>query len=376
MSKLSLRVSAIAFGVLAAACADSSIVPTESLRSAGEALKSSSPSVPFEIDVASIELRPGGTRQITTTKSANGKVVPEPSVDWTSANAAVATVTAAGLVTAVAPGQTTVTVTRGAHHIDVPVAVVDPCTAQLMGLGVTTGEITPDDCPFTVNDRRSDYYWFPTTMGEVIKIQSSGLVGLTGIKENTADPKIGTVFGSRAIGAQYRVISNGDPVQFFVSGLDGTKFGAYSATRGQDTQAHVCGLFTYVMRGATFSTNLTSTNSCHATVQFTPVPQALGKPLFVQDYLVKMDAGTSYTITLSGLTNTFDPALTVYSTLGGFPVVAQSVPGPLPAASTRSVTFTPSATTYYDVEVASGRFIDAFVTWQTQTGPFTMSVSR
>jgi hypothetical protein len=88
----------------------------------------------FLTDTESFQLEPGDTRTIVTKK--NGAVVT--GVSWTTANASVATVNQAGVVTAVAAGDTYVTATLGSEvrHVTVNVPTLQG-TALVKGTPVT-----------------------------------------------------------------------------------------------------------------------------------------------------------------------------------------------------------------------------------------------
>lgn len=323
---------------------------------------------PYEIAVESITLRPGNTYQLEATKTANGKPVPDPSVSWGSANTAVATVSATGLVTAVKSGRTTVSATRGALRVDVVVNVT--CPVGVLPVGITHGEITADDCLFTVAERRSDYYSVASANGEVIGILSTGLSGITGIKQEALDPATGTVFGSRIVGPGYRVISNGDPLQFFISGRDGNHFGAYTITRSVDAETHTCARLTFVVRGASFNAHLQPSNSCAYNIRYSPYPEVMGKPINTHRYWARLEP-KEYTVTISGLTDSFNPAVTIFPNIQGAGPIAQSVDG---SGTTRSLTFTPSAEGYYLIEISAGRFVGGI--WTVQSGTFSLSLTR
>lgn len=360
----------LAFCFLAAACSSENIETVTAPNSNRAAANASEP--PYQVNATSIELRTGNSFQLLATKSANGKSVPDPSVTWSSDDLSIASISSDGLVTALRQGVTVVSALRGSHRVEVPVAV--RCPVAPLPVGLTAGTITQDDCLFNVAGRRSDYYSVASPNGVVMGFIATGLVGIAGVKAETLDPSVGTVYGSRTIGSRFRVIGNGDPLQFFLSGLDSTKLGAYSLTRAIDAQPHTCNQLTYVVPGASFAGILTPANSCVYSVQFSPVSQAIGKPLNTHRYWIRLAAGKSYTVSVGGLTNSFDPAITIFpNILNGSPV-AQSVPG-ASAVPSRSVTFTPSSEGYYLVEIASGRFIDNLVTWSVQTGSYTMSVS-
>ena len=99
------------------------------------------------IPVASVSVSPttanlttGGTQQITATpRDAQGNALAGRTVAWLSANTNVATVTAAGLITAVAPGNTTVTATSEGKVGTVAVTVAAPVVGSVT---ITPGSAT------------------------------------------------------------------------------------------------------------------------------------------------------------------------------------------------------------------------------------------
>jgi hypothetical protein len=252
--------------------------------------------------------------------------------------------------------------------------VRDPCVIGTLPMGVTAGQISPNDCLYTVAGRRSDYYAFQVPAGQLISISTGGpLKGLMGIKEATIDPAAGIVWNSVSIGAPMRLISNGSPLQLFVSGQDSTQYGGYSVTRATAPIEHTCDIATAIMPGVSFGTMLKQENSCVGTVAFPIVPQAAGKPLWLHYYYAKLEAGKTYAVRLDGVSsNGFDPTLSIFS---GGRVVAQDGPDGRIVTS-RAVTVTPSVTSYYTIEIASGKFTDGtFTTWINPTGAYTLALS-
>ena len=64
----------------------------------------------FALSPSALSLLPGQTTQLLAdARDAAGTVIPEPAVQWTSSAPAIATVSATGVVTAIAPGQATIT---------------------------------------------------------------------------------------------------------------------------------------------------------------------------------------------------------------------------------------------------------------------------
>lgn len=92
------------------------------------------------VSPTSASLTVGGTQQVTATpRDAQGNALAGRAVAWASANTAVATVTQAGLITAVAPGNTTVTATSEGKVGTVTVTVTPPATGSV---GVTPASVT------------------------------------------------------------------------------------------------------------------------------------------------------------------------------------------------------------------------------------------
>lgn len=252
--------------------------------------------------------------------------------------------------------------------------VRDPCVIGTLPMGAISGQISPNDCLYTVAGRRSDYYAFQVPSGQLVSITTGGpLKGLMGIKEATADPAAGIVWNSVSIGAPMRLISNGSPLQLFVSGQDSTHYGGYSVTRATAPIEHSCETATAIMPGVSFGAMLNQQNSCVVTIKFSATPQANGRPLWAHYYYAKLEAGKTYTIHLGGVSSSFNAGLTVFS--GGQPV-AQSVPTGQ-AVSSRSVTVTPGATGYHTIEIGSGIFTDdALTRWVNQSGAYTLALSE
>lgn len=369
MTRLSLRTAvALAAAVSLAACGTDPVGVPAAAPSLHRA------AAPFVADVESLTLQVGDVRTVVVTNPASGGPVPAPSIAWSTSDAAVATVDAAGAVTAVGAGSATVTVSRGALAVDVAVTVLDPCAVLPLPLGTTAGEITAGDCWYAAAGRFGDYYALTPANGEVVLLQTSGLDGITGVKAATSDPTLGTVFGSRGNGATYRVIGNGDPLQFYVSGRTGDAFGAYAVTRSVSAEAFRCGALTFVVPGASFANTLTEATGCRYTIQFSPFPEVIGKPIVTHSFWTRLDAGRAYTITLGGVHAGFNAGLTIFPNLVNGAPVAQSVEDLAPGQTTRTVTFTPATAGYYMIEVSSGRLVDG--EWTNPMGAYTVSVSR
>jgi hypothetical protein len=192
---------------------------------------------------------------------------------------------------------------------------------------------------------------------------------------------VGTVWNSNAaITSQLRLLSNGDPLQLFVSGRDSTKLGNYSLARTggtSQTVAHECVTssngksYIALMPGTVMRGTMAVANSCELVIQFSPNPAAIGKPLLVHNYPVRLLAGQQYTITGTG----FAPqsSLTAFRS-GTAGVAGQDVS----IGTTRTFTITPTSTAYYFLEVGSGGFQNANFTgaWIQPAFTYTVSVSR
>jgi len=84
------------------------------------------------VDPTTVSLTTGGTQQITATpRDAQGNALAGRVVTWESQNTNVATVSAAGVITAVAPGTTTVTATSEGKVGTVTVTVTAPAVGSI-----------------------------------------------------------------------------------------------------------------------------------------------------------------------------------------------------------------------------------------------------
>lgn len=251
-------------------------------------------------------------------------------------------------------------------------AIVNPCTPIGLASSVS-GTISANDCLFTVAERRSDYYSVTIPNGTAYEFTTtSDFAGLWGVKEATADPNVGLVFGSRALGQAMRVVGNGAPLQLFLSGQDGSSFGSYTITRSE-AEPFTCGRVHVIVPGAAFDADLNDGNACATTIQFSPFPDVIGRPLLYHGYNVRLLKDVSYTFRLSGLSPTVGMGFTIF--LGG-QVLRQSVGD---FATTREFTFqlpaaitTPSA--YVFAEVSTGRFFNGV--WETRPDAYRLEIIR
>jgi hypothetical protein len=323
------------------------------------------------VSPASLAIRPGDVAQLTATPvNPQGTTVAQKSVQWSSTNEAVATVSSTGLVTAVASGSAEIVVTRGAHETRVPVNV-DGCNVVPLGATGASGAITTLDCYFAPGNRYGDYYSVAVPAGQAQRFLATGAIhGPWGVKEATADPRTGWVYGSTVVGngAGIRVIGAGIPLQLFIGGANALDLGAYSVTRSIEAEMHDCADYQFLVGDVTFSTTLNAANACHETIAFSPFPDAIGKPILTHGYNMKLHAGVPYTFALSNFSSDMNPGLTIFA--GG--VLAQSV-GAYQAV--RTLTVSVPVDRYVYVEISSGH-PDASNNWVTPSGGYTFSVSH
>jgi len=145
--------------------------------------------------VATVTVTPGSANVIVgqtttltaTTKDALGNTLTGRSIAWSTANSAIATVSTAGVVTAVAPGGTTITATSegktGTASITVPalavgsVAVTPPTAALLVGQSAPLSATVKNVEGTVVTDR---VVTWTTSNSNVATVSSSGMVSAVG----------------------------------------------------------------------------------------------------------------------------------------------------------------------------------------------------
>jgi hypothetical protein len=265
---------------------------------------------------------------------------------------------------------------RAATRSFSPYGVVrDPCLPFSAGTGNITGQISAEDCLFSVAGRRSDYYALRPTAGQMLVYRGSGsLDGLFGLKEATADPTTGTVWNSNsAITSELRLVSNGDPLQLFVSGRDSTKFGSYTFTR-LPASGHQCvtstngNSYIALMDGTSVSDTMSTAASCSGNIVASPFPDAIGKPIRFHTYPVRLLAGRRYTVTVTGVAPG-QAALSLF--VGG--AYRQII---VNNTATRTMTVTPATTAYHFLEVSSGGVTPGGTAWTIPEFRYTLTVSR
>jgi hypothetical protein len=144
----------------------------------------------------------GQTVQLTATiTDQNGNAIGSPALAWTSANAAVATVSSSGLVTATGNGTTVVTVSAGSAsaHADVSVAQVPAQVQKVAGDGQTAAPGQPVALPLTV--QVNDGSGSPVANIAVTFAATGGTLGTMNTSTG-ADGRASTGFVPIATGAQ------------------------------------------------------------------------------------------------------------------------------------------------------------------------------
>ena len=106
------------------------------------------------VDPTTVNLTTGGTQQVTATpRDAQGNALTGRTVTWASANTGIATVTPAGLITAVAPGNTNVTATSEGKVGTVAVTVAAPVVGSVSVTPATATVSVAATAPLSVTVR-------------------------------------------------------------------------------------------------------------------------------------------------------------------------------------------------------------------------------
>lgn len=115
------------------------------------------------------------------------------------------------------------------------------------------------------------------------------------------------------------------------------------------TSGQGCGSFTLLVPGTSVTGAKIdeSGGDCRTTIQFNPDPAWIGRPLVLENYIVRLLPGETYTVTVTRDDGTWAPTLTVYA---GGQVRAQRLPD---GSSSHTVELTPAALTYYTLEVSA-----------------------
>ncbi|HEU4989728.1 MAG TPA: hypothetical protein VFT41_08100 [Gemmatimonadaceae bacterium] len=233
------------------------------------------------------------------------------------------------------------------------------------------GKLKENSCEFTLvpGGRREDLYALSGAGSSQMMTftASAEFSGIFGITEADSALFKGTVWGYEQFVAgtpiSFSIVGSSADFGFFLGGTDSTQLGKYRLTTTVGAVSHSCDRATFLQGTVAFHTSLDGSNSCTEYVQYSPYPEAIGKPLWTHNYYAKVLAGHAYTVRVDGLDASFGPGLTIFG--GG--VLAQSV-GPIAPDGARELTFTAPATRWVLVEISSGRFVNG--TWTQQTGSY------
>ncbi len=243
----------------------------------------------------------------------------------------------------------------------------DPCAARTVDItrsstgspGQTSGVIANDQCRLSPNRFGAAFRIPPTRY-----VIGSGTGANFILKEATGSALTGRVYYTfpRTSKAYYLVASPNLPVEIVAVGDSGATGASFSFTYDSTSAQQQPGAFScddyapIIVPGSTLADGINRGSACKYAVKFSPFPSAIGQPLLARLYLAPLAAGKAYTIAIDSYqgigTSGFDASLTVFR---GGAVVAQSVTAAGSFGSSRTVSFTASATGNYLVEVASGQ---------------------
>ena len=242
----------------------------------------------------------------------------------------------------------------------------DPCAPGVLTFGAAftgAGTFNGFSCLFTSGPvtRWSRYWEFEVTSQSTFewKVRPE-FAHVVGFKQATANASEGVVWGSAAGNAGdstvLRAVLAPARYQLFVSTRDTSAGGAFTFTGATPavtalTNGLGCTRATWLVPGTRVAGAMldAAAGDCRSTIQFTPFPEALGKPLVLDFYQVKLLAGRTYTITttLPSRAAYGGAALTVYR--GG--IVGQDVQDQ--SRLVRTVQITPPSEGTYLIEVSA-----------------------
>lgn len=244
------------------------------------------------------------------------------------------------------------------------------CRRTPLTLSVSA-EITAADCLYDLAGRTQYEDLYSVRPADLVKEAGAAVAGspkltftaaaafdgLFGFTAEDKDPFAGLVLGSRTFAANtprvFSVVGGEKEYGLFFSGYDETQLGGYalstSVSAGGSWQ---CGELVFLAGSASFSGNISPATGCAGTIQFGP---NAGNPLYYQYRYAKLEAGKSYTATISGIDpNT--PAVTLFMAhlLNGGGTVDETLNlSAFDGDTDRSITLTASVTGYYYVEVST-----------------------
>jgi hypothetical protein len=145
----------------------------------------------------------------------------------------------------------------------------------------------------------------------------------------------------------------GDPeYKLSIGGLDQTQLGSYTLTtevgHGGD---FTCGDFPVMVGSTQFSSQISGGNSCAGTIEFGPNK---GQPLIYQGRGAQLEAGKTYTISITGLAGGDEAVALFVAAVPLAPAIDHQLDlGDGVGDTERTVTFTASRSGLYYIEVSN-----------------------
>lgn len=254
---------------------------------------------------------------------------------------------------------------------------VDPCWPSRVNLDYSTsGSWAETDCMFTDsegNQKYEDIYEVSLSAPTAVDLTgtSEGTRVIAGWTSDPGGPSTGEVyvFGRGDDEVSYRTLLAPGTYRIWMGRDDGVGAGAYSfsLTSASSSNDAGCGGVGLVPPFSS-SQALDASVDCLVEIQYSPFPEVIGLDTIEEYFVFKGFEGVTYSITATrtGGDEAFAPFPTVF--LGQGQVVQYLGD---PSDSSKSISFTPSATRYFTLGVAS-----VFGPNQTITeGTYTLSVS-
>lgn len=316
---------------------------------------SSAFAVSAAVPVASVAVTPGpdtlatgATLQLTATpKDASGNALAGRMVTWASSAPSLATVSATGLVTGVAPGTATITASAEGRTGGATLTVFDPCTrgrATFAIPGTFAGSLLSSDC--MVNGTPRDSLQFVIPQQQTVLFSEHPL--------GTHDSYYwfcsgGICFGLDNVTAAYsfRVLYAPGTYSGFVTADSAAGRGSYAidATVVPDDNSNCPDTFV-IMPGITTQQQITSTD-CLSPYDATGTAR-------IDNFQVSMKAGTTYAFTMQA---TSQKLLEIWNPAGV--QVARA-----PWGTSATLAFTPTSAGIYNVDIVGST---------ATLGPYTFS---
>lgn len=190
----------------------------------------------------------------------------------------------------------------------------DPCAPGVLGFGASftgAGTLNEFGCRFVsgATSRWSRYWEFEVTAQSTFEWRvRPDFPHVIGIKQATAVTSEGTVWGSAAGNAGdstvLRAVLAPARYQLFVSTRDTSARGPFTFAGGTPsipalTSGLGCSRATWLVPGTRVVGAVldSAAGDCRTTIQFSPFPDVIGKPLVMDYYQARLLAGRTYTIT-------------------------------------------------------------------------------